>query len=52
MRIVLDTNIHRRDFALNSNDFKIFIDYLKKTNATLSVPEIVIEELCFLYDTE
>ncbi len=52
MRVVLDTNIYRRDFALNSNDFKIFIDYLKKTNATLSMPQIVIEELCFLYDKE
>ncbi|MBV9962448.1 MAG: DUF4935 domain-containing protein [Parafilimonas sp.] len=52
MRIVLDTNIYRRDFALNSNDFKVFIDYLRKTNATLSVPQIVIEELCFLYDME
>src|SRR6478735_4166037 len=52
MRIVLDTNIYRRDFALNSNDFKIFIDYLQKTNATLSVPQIVIEELCFLHDKE
>jgi predicted nucleic acid-binding protein len=49
MDIILDTNIFRNDFFFKSNDFEILKDYLKKTDSSFILPEIILEELKGLY---
>lgn len=49
MDIILDTNIFRNDFFFKSNDFQILKDYLKKTDSSFILPDIILEELKGLY---
>ncbi len=49
MKIILDTNILRRDIILASSHFQILIDYSKRTYSEIVVPKIVWEELSSLY---
>lgn len=49
MDIVLDSNIFRGDFLLRSKDFEVLIDYLKKTNSSIILPQIIIDEVKELY---
>ncbi|SHG28749.1 PIN domain-containing protein [Flagellimonas flava] len=50
--IVFDTNILRSDFLLVSHNFRVFLDFCKKTNSTILIPTIVWEELSELYRQE
>jgi len=47
--VVIDTNILRKDFFTRSGEFKVFKDYLKKTDSRLIMPAIVLEEIGALY---
>lgn len=52
MDIVLDSNIFRSDFLMNSMRFQLVFDYLKKTNSEIIVPQIVYQEIIALYERE
>lgn len=43
--IVLDSNVFIGDYWLRSSSFVLLREYLKKTSATLVVPQIVLEEV-------
>lgn len=45
MNIVLDTNIVYSDFLFRSKEFDILIDYLKKTDSTFILPEVILLEI-------
>lgn len=49
MDIILDSNIYRADISLRSKDFDILIDYLHRTNSSLIIPEIILDEIIGLY---
>jgi len=50
MNIVLDTNIIRKDFLMNSEEFNVLFDYLKKTDSKIKMPEVVYKEALALYE--
>lgn len=52
MDVVLDTNIVRQDFLMNSSHFRVLFDYLEKTNSSVVVPQIVYQELASVYRRE
>lgn len=52
MDIILDTNILRKDFLMNSLYFRRLFDFLMKTGSAIVVPQIVILELSRLYEIE
>jgi len=52
MNIVLDTNIIRHNLLMNSEEFNVLFDYLKKTASKIKMPEIVYKELLALYERE
>lgn len=41
MNIIIDSNIIRQDFKLQSIYFDILLDYLKKTHSKFILPDIV-----------
>ena len=49
MDIVLDTNIFRNDLSFRSKDFEILLDYLKKTDSSIILPQVIFDELIGLY---
>lgn len=49
MNIILDTNIYVQNYLLNSRNFELLFDYLKKTNSNILVPRIVFDELLEKY---
>ncbi len=49
MDVVLDSNIFRSDFLLRSKDFEVLLDYLKKTNSSVILPQVVLDEVKELY---
>ena len=52
MNVVLDTNILREDFLMESSKFRILFDYLKKTNSKIIMPKIVYQEIAAVYERE
>lgn len=52
MKIILDTNIIRQDFLLNSRKSEMFLDYLGKTEDIIVIPQIIYQEISALYKTE
>lgn len=52
MKIVLDTNIIRQDFLLNSRKFEMLLDYLRKTEDSIVMPQLVYQEVEALYKAE
>ncbi|MBP1167489.1 hypothetical protein JOE44_004373 [Chryseobacterium sp. PvR013] len=52
MDIILDTNILRTDFFLNSKDFEVIFDYIEKTHSNLILLNIVMQEIEKLYEEE
>jgi hypothetical protein len=49
MDIVLDSNIFRSDFLLRSKDFEVLMDYLTKTNSSIIMPQVILDEIKELY---
>ena len=49
MNIIFDTNIIRRDIRLQDKNNEIIHDYLSKTNSSIILPKIVIQEISSLY---
>lgn len=49
MDVALDSNIFRGDFLLRSKDFEVLIDYLKKTNSSIILPQVILDEVKELY---
>lgn len=49
MDIILDTNIFRSDFLRRGADFEVLKDYLKKTDSSLIIPRIVLDEITNLF---
>lgn len=49
MNIILDSNILVRDIKLSNENIEIILDYLDKTNSSVILPKIVIEEIKNLY---
>jgi hypothetical protein len=49
MDIVLDSNIFRSDFNLHSTEFNVILDYLQKTQSTIVLPQIILDEVKGLY---
>jgi len=52
MDVVLDTNIFREDFLMDSSRFRILFDYLRKTDSKVVMPQIVYEEIAAVYERE
>lgn len=50
MDVILDSNIYRSDFLLRSNDFDVLLDYLKRTNSSIYLPLIIIDEIRELHN--
>ncbi len=51
MKIVLDSNIIIADFWLQSTNFKILFESVKKGNLEVYIPEIVLDEVVNKYDS-
>ena len=49
MDIILDSNIYRSDFLLRSSDFDVILDYLVRTDSSIYLPQIVLDEIRELY---
>jgi predicted nucleic acid-binding protein len=49
MDIIFDSNIYRGDFLLRSNDFDVLLDYLERTNSSIYLPQIILDEIIELY---
>lgn len=49
MDIILDSNIFRSDISLRSKEFDVIIDYLKKTESSIVLPQIILDEIKGLY---
>lgn len=45
MDIILDSNIYRNDFLLRSSDFDVILDYLLRTDSSIYIPQIVLDEI-------
>jgi len=45
MDVILDTNIFCQDFSLRSHKFQALFAYLRRTESTLIIPEIVVAEV-------
>jgi len=52
IEVILDTNILRKDFLRSGTDFKVLLDYVKKTGGRISIPRIVLDEIINLYARE
>ena len=52
MDIILDTNIIKEDFLLNSTKFRALFDYVKKTGSNIILIDIVLKEVLELYEKE
>lgn len=50
MDVVVDTNILFQDFRLTSNKFDALFNYLGKTNSSLLLPEVVLQEAVAHYN--
>ncbi|MEJ6949989.1 PIN domain-containing protein, partial [Natronospora cellulosivora (SeqCode)] len=49
MNIILDTNIFIGNLNMESDNFNILFDYLRKTGSTIILPQIVYQELKAVY---
>ena len=49
MIFILDTNVIQEDYWLRSSRFRIFFDYLAKTDSKVLIPKIVFDELSANY---
>ena len=52
MDIVLDTNIIVQENFFRSKKFEVLVDYLKKTNSRIVLPQIVKEESISIYQKD
>lgn len=52
MDVILDSNIYRSDFFCRSNQFQALNDYLTKTNSSVLIPQVVLDEVLALYRKE
>lgn len=52
MDIILDTNVFREDFWLQSHKSALLLDYLRKTGGRIIMPQIVWEEVGALFKRE
>lgn len=50
MKIIIDTNILREDYLLNSRKFEMLNDFLSKTDYSIIIPQVVREEILSLYE--
>jgi hypothetical protein len=49
MDIVLDSNIYHSDILLRSPDYNALLDYLVRTESSLILPQIILDEIKNLY---
>lgn len=49
MDVILDSNILRSDFLLRSKEFEVLLNYLEKTESSIILPQIVLDEIKGLY---
>ena len=49
MDIILDSNIFRSDLQLRSSEYEVILDYLKKTDSSIVLPQIILDEIKGLY---
>jgi predicted nucleic acid-binding protein len=52
MKVVLDTNVIQEDYLMKSGRFTVLLDYVKRTESTVVLPQIVYEELTANYRRE
>ncbi|MFT3845790.1 MAG: PIN domain-containing protein [Lacibacter sp.] len=52
MNIIIDTNIIRADFLFQSDQYKLFSEFVRRSKSNLVLPKVVFEEACFLYKQE
>ena len=50
MNVVFDSNIFRQDMGLRSNRVTVLLDYLRRTESRLVIPQVVWEELLANYE--
>jgi len=52
MKVVIDSNIFRQDFLMQSRKFEMFVDYILKTDTKILMPKVVYQEIGELYQRE
>lgn len=52
MNIIIDTNILRADFLFQSEEYKLFSEFIKRSKSNLVLLRVVFEESCYLYKKE
>lgn len=52
MKVVLDTNIFCRDYRLKGTDFRTFLEALERTEYSLYIPKVVIQEVINKYEEQ
>lgn len=52
MNIIIDTNILRKDFLFQSEHYKLFCEFIKRSKSNLFLSKVVFDEACYLYKKE
>lgn len=52
MNVIVDTNILRADFLFQSEHYKLFSEFIKRSKSNLVLPRVVFEEAYYLYKKE
>lgn len=49
MDVILDSNIFRSDIGLRSAEFEVLMDYILRTESSIMIPQIILDEVIGLY---
>src|SRR5271157_796842 len=49
MNIIIDSTVLRRDYYLSAPDGRLLVEFIKRTNSSLVVSVIVLDEVCNLF---
>jgi PIN domain len=52
MNIIIDTNILRTDFLFQSENYKLFSEFINRSKSNLVLSKVVFEEASYLYEKE
>lgn len=52
MNIIIDTNVLRGDFLFQSEQCKLFSEFIRKSKSILVLSKVVFEEACYLFEKE
>jgi predicted nucleic acid-binding protein len=49
MDIIIDSNIFISDFTLKSSNWEVLLDFVRKTESKIIIPQVILDEVCVEY---